>query len=316
MMTEATRPPPVTGNPSPVTGNPSPLLARARGAYLGLAIGDALGATVEFLTVREIAQKHGVHKDLVGGGWLRLKPGQITDDTQMALAMGEAILAAGGWDLAGIADRFVAWLKTKPVDVGNTCRRGITRYMRQGTLEGPESDGDGGNGAAMRMLPAVLCSAGDPALAAARVIAQAHLTHHHPLSDAACVLLSDMTEALLLRGATAPCKAMARDFVARHREFRYEPYPKRASGYIVDTMQTVLHGFLTTGSFEECLIKVVNLGGDADTTGAIAGMLAGAFYGEDEIPLRWRRTLDAEARSKVLDQAERLIALSPLLTGR
>src|SRR6266511_5873594 len=127
--------------------------ARARGAFLGLALGDALGATVEFMTAAEIRADHGVHREIVGGGWLHLRAGRVTDDTDMSLCIARAIDAAGGWDLRGVADRFVAWMRARPVDVGSTVRKGIRRYMLDGTLAGPPNEGDAGNGAAMRMVP-------------------------------------------------------------------------------------------------------------------------------------------------------------------
>ncbi len=177
------------------------LMDKALGAYLGLAIGDALGATVEFMTPREIAVRHGVHREIVGGGWLKLAPGQVTDDTTMSLALGDALLrgdALGrGLDARLIADAFVAWWRGRPVDCGNTCRRGIQRYLLDGSLEGPPHDGDGGNGALMRMLPAVLATLGDDAAFARVAIAQAHVTHHHPLSDAAILGLGRLLRAVL-----------------------------------------------------------------------------------------------------------------------
>ena len=118
---------------------------RALGAFLGFAVGDALGATVEFMTTGEIQQRYGMHRDMIGGGWLKLKPGQVTDDTQMSLALGQSIVDSGGWNATAAADAFVAWLKSKPIDVGNTCRRGIQRYMMEGTLAGPPNEGDAGS---------------------------------------------------------------------------------------------------------------------------------------------------------------------------
>src|SRR5512137_160919 len=88
---------------------------RARAAFIGMAIGDALGATVEFMTASEIASKYGTFRDIVGGGWLRLKPGQITDDTEMALCIARAIVEAQGWSLEGIARNFAIWLKLRTV---------------------------------------------------------------------------------------------------------------------------------------------------------------------------------------------------------
>src|SRR5689334_14093509 len=136
---------------------------RARAAFLGLALGDALGATVEFMQPGEIRAQHGVHRDLVGGGWLRLRPGAVTDDTAMSLCIAQAIDAVGGWSARAVADTFAAWLRSGPADVGNTCRRGIQRYLLEGTLEAPPNDGDAGNGAAMRMLPVALLTLADRA---------------------------------------------------------------------------------------------------------------------------------------------------------
>ncbi|HSO84778.1 ADP-ribosylglycohydrolase family protein, partial [Thiocapsa sp.] len=96
---------------------------RAAGAYLGLAVGDALGATVEFMTPREIREVYGEHRNLIGGGWLRLRKGRVTDDTEMSLALGNSILAAGCVDAHAIAEAFSDWMRTKPVDIGHTVRR-------------------------------------------------------------------------------------------------------------------------------------------------------------------------------------------------
>ncbi|HET6718738.1 MAG TPA: ADP-ribosyl-[dinitrogen reductase] hydrolase [Rhodocyclaceae bacterium] len=297
---------------------PEPSLeSRALGAYLGLAVGDALGATVEFMTAGEIRQQYGELRDIVGGGWLRLKAGAVTDDTQMSLALGAAILESGGWDLGNIAEHWAAWLKSKPIDVGNTCRRGITRYLHDGSLATPYSDGDAGNGALMRNLPTILYAFRDPARLDRLAIEQAQLTHNHPFSDAATVCFARAIGEIL-RGAETgddwrsrlqKIRANATLLVDQHRQFRYEPYPKRASAYVVDTVQTVLHAFFATDSFESCLIHTVNLGGDADTTGAIAGMLAGAHYGVEAIPGRWLKKLDARVRAEVGGQALALLAL-------
>lgn len=153
---------------------------RSLGAYLGFAVGDALGATVEFMTPREIGALYGVHREIVGGGWLKLKPGQVTDDTQMALALGESILAGGGFEARTAAEAFAAWLKSKPVDVGATCRRGIRRFIMDGSLEAPFNEGDAGNGACMRNLPVALATLGDEQALANWTIAQCRLTHNHP----------------------------------------------------------------------------------------------------------------------------------------
>ena len=283
---------------------------RALGAYLGFAVGDALGATVEFMMPYEIQHAYGMHRDMIGGGWLKLKPGQITDDTQMSLALGQSIIDSGGWNAVAAADAFVAWLKTRPVDVGNTCRRGIRRYMADGTLAGSPNEGDGGNGACMRNLPLGLALLHDDAGFAHATLEQCHLTHCHPLSDAATLALGNMTRSVLRGGGIKTCRELANRLVADHPVFRFDPYPGRASGYIVDTVQTVLYHFFHTDSFESCVTAVVNRGEDADTTGALAGMLAGAAYGAADIPGYWLKKLDAKVRARIEDQTGALLALA------
>lgn len=290
------------------------LLDRALGSFLGLAVGDALGATVEFMTAREIAAQYKVHNQIIGGGWLRLRAGRVTDDTEMALALGSALVASGGWNLRAIADAFVKWMRTMPVDMGNTCRRGISNYIATGELCMPFSEGSCGNGAAMRNLPTVLASLGSDELVSQRSVEQAHITHNHPRSDAGTVALARMTRHLLLEGAAAPCEEIADELVARHPQFRFKPWPGRTSGYLIDTVQTVLDGFFNTGTFEECLVRVVNRGGDADTTGALAGQLAGARHGLRAIPARWLNRLDPPTVAAIREMAPRLLKLSSPLT--
>jgi len=289
----------------------SEVLSRAQAAFLGLALGDALGATTEFMTPAEIRAAHGVHRKIVGGGWLHLKPGQVTDDTEMSLCIARALVAAGGWDLAGIAEQFVAWMRAKPIDIGATCRRGIRDYMLKGQLQAPPNDWDAGNGGVMRMLPVALFTLGDGELLARCALAQARLTHHHPLSDAACVAVGRLVQQALLGASRHQLHQVARELVAAHPNFRFTDYRGQAGGYVVETLQTVFHYFFSTATFEECLIGVVNQGGDADTTGAIAGMLAGAFYGAGELPAVWLRRLDGAVRAEVTLRAAQLVGLSP-----
>jgi len=282
---------------------------RALGAYLGLAVGDALGAPVEFMTAREIAHR-GTHTEMTGGGWLKLKPGQVTDDTDMSLCLGRAWLQAGGWDAKMAAEHFAGWLKRNPVDVGNTCRRGIRRYMLDGSLTAEFSEGAAGNGAAMRILPVALATFGDDAAFARAAIEQAHLTHHHPLSDAATLALGRMVHVLLAGQGVKECRKLANALVETHPKFKFSPYPGRASGYIVDTVQTVLHHFFSTDSFETCVVETVNRGEDADTTGAIVGMLAGALYGVESIPQRWLDKLDVAVKAEIAQQVRMLLEKS------
>ena len=283
------------------------ILNKALGAYLGFACGDALGATVEFMTPKQIRKRYGVHKDMIGGGWLALEAGQVTDDTQMALALGQALIDYQGWNLQAVADNFVAWMESGPPDIGNTCRRGISRYRDSGTLFGPPRDDEAGNGACMRNLPVVLATLNQPHYFSDWSLQQSHITHNNPLSDAASLALGRMVKQLITGQDLTACKQEAEGLINRYGEFAYTPYPGKASGYIVDTLQTVLHYFFSTDSFESCLIATVNQGYDADTTGALAGMLAGARYGIEQIPQRWLAKLDQQVSGQIRQQTAELI---------
>ncbi len=284
---------------------------RARGAFLGLAIGDALGAPAEFMTAGEIKTKYGLLKEIVGGGWLRLKPGQVTDDTEMALCIARAVASRRQWELLPIAENFSRWLRSKPIDVGDTCRRGIRDFMLTGRLDALPNAWDAGNGAVMRVLPVALFTLGDDPFMADCAVAQAHLTHNHPLSDSACVWLCRLVQRALLGSSKYALRREVDTLLAEQPKFKFDPYPGLATGYVVDTMQTVFHHFFRTRDFESCLVGTVNQGGDADTTGAIVGALAGAYYGEEGIPRRWLKKMDRHLMNEISRLAEELLAPSP-----
>jgi ADP-ribosyl-[dinitrogen reductase] hydrolase len=289
-----------------------PILNRALGAYLGFACGDALGATVEFMSPKQIQKRYGIHQDIIGGGWLGLEAGQVTDDTQMSLAVGQAIVDHQDWNIQAVADNFVAWLESNPPDIGNTCRRGITRYRDSGELFGLPRDDDAGNGACMRNLPVVLSTLNRPDRFNEWSLQQSHITHNHPLSDAATLALGRIVN-LLIHGQTIDaCQQEAEQLISQYSDFAYSPYPGKASAYIVDTVQTVLHYFFNTDSFESCLIATVNQGADADTTGALAGMLAGAKYGVGQIPERWLTRLDRQVVEQIRQQTQGLVRFAQL----
>lgn len=307
---------------------------RALGAYLGLAAGDALGATVEFMRPREIQQLYGTHRDITGGGWLKLAPGQVTDDTTMSLVLGQALVDAGlhGVQQAcqqtlppnpaldaltrRIGQGFVGWWRAKPVDCGATCRRGIQRFIVHGTLAGPPNDGDGGNGALMRNLPVALATLGQPQALEVLSLAQSHLTHHHPQSDTATLGLGALTQALVLGQLDhSQCQAWMQQWASANRAFRYQPYPGRASGYVVDTVQTVLHSLHHATGAEEAIVTAVNQGDDADTTGALVGMLAGALWGASGLPERWLKRLQRDTVQAITVQTRQLLALADALAA-
>ena len=286
---------------------------RALGAFLGFAIGDALGATVEFMTRREIEAKYGVHRKMIGGGWLHLAPGQVTDDTEMALALGRSLVRKEGFDAKDVCEEFAAWLKSGPVDIGNTCRRGIRRYMIHGSTEGVFCEGDGGNGAAMRLLPLAIATLHRPDLFESWTLAQGRITHHHPLSDDASLAFGRMLQELLHGNGVKGAREEARSLVEKHKSFRFDPYRGQSSAYIVDTVQTVFHFFFMNDSFKTCVIETVNQGGDADTTGALIGMLAGAAYGLRDIPAAWLNKLDRKVSEEIRAQVKGLLKVAEQL---
>lgn len=294
------------------------LIDRAVAAYLGLAVGDALGATVEFLTPREIRDQYGEHRDIVGGGWLRLQKGRVTDDTEMSLALGQSLLEVGRVDATAIAEAFSEWMRGKPVDIGHTVRRSVSLYRRTGETEVPENEYDAGNGACMRCLPIALFTlgAGLERIAEANRI-QSHVTHHNAMADAGTLTVIRMVQTALLGGSREAVRTLAEALVADYPSYRYDrKRTENPGGYIVETLRAVFQALLGTEGFEAAMIDVVNRGGDADTTGAILGMIAGPLYGLETLPRRWLKALDRETAHACRRQATALLAQSPLLASK
>lgn len=282
-------------------------------AYLGLAIGDALGATTEFMTPNEIRKEYGQHNNIIGGGWLRLKPGQVTDDTTMSLVLGESILRDKTVIPHSVANAFSEWLRSKPVDVGHTVRRGIIHFRHSGIPISPESETDAGNGACMRTLPVALGTLFQKETVV-RMLSrnQAHTTHNNALSDAGTECIVLMIQAAMLDAGKSELRmeyveALIRKFpVFKFTNTRVE----NPTGFIVETLQAVFQAFFAHTSFEESMLDVVNRGGDSDTTGAILGMLAGSYYGLNAIPEKWLNGLDPSIKQACERQAIELLDLA------
>jgi ADP-ribosyl-[dinitrogen reductase] hydrolase len=291
--------------------SPLSIQSRAVGAYLGMAVGDALGATVEFMTPMEIHSQYGIHDTILGGGWLHLKPGQVTDDTSMSLALGRAVLKSGRVEAEAAAQAFDDWMRAKPVDIGNTVRRGIIHFRRSGSAENPVSEHDAGNGACMRCLPVALATFNcqEEAVEASR--AQAHVTHNNPLSDAATECVIEVIHgAMLEKSLDELHDGPVAKLVETYPIFRFDNGRcGNPSGFIADTLRAVFQALFAGESFEAAMIDVVNRGGDADTTGAILGMIAGAYYGLEAIPAQWLKRLDKKTRQECEAQARALIRL-------
>lgn len=280
---------------------------RSLAAYLCFAIGDALGATTEFMLPREIKETYGIHDKIIGGGWLRLKPGNVTDDTEMSLALGDSILETGGYSVQGSAEHFAKWMKKKPVDIGSTVRRGIVNFITKGSVVSLYSTFSAGNGAAMRNLPVVLYCLKDWKWFEEITISQCHITHNNELSDMATLVLGEVTKALIETGDKKAALEIVSELIRKDPSFSHSKYNGEASGYIKDTFRTVMHYFFDSDNLYETIVRTVNQGGDADTNGAIAGMLAGALYGMEGIPAKWLKALDQDVVKLITKQTEDLL---------
>ncbi len=291
---------------------------RYRGCMLGLAVGDALGAPLEFLERDEIAERHGVLREMIGGGWLETEPGEWTDDTQMALAIARSIVRSGGIEPADVATLFVEWFSSLPKDVGNTTSRSLQHLVdgvpwnEAGARALRELGGSApSNGSLMRTAPIALANRGDDEALIRYSVDISRITHADPLACWSCVALDLGISALLsesgdaIRAAAAVPQEDVMRAVMRSSVDRGEV---RSGGYVLDTLQAAFWAFRHQDGFEDVVVAAVNLGGDADTIGAVAGALAGARYGASAIPERWLSVL--HGRDELIDLADRLLELS------
>lgn len=279
------------------------LLDRFQGCLVGLAVGDALGAPVEFCTQAEIASRYGRLTELVGGGWLGLRPGETTDDTAMMLCIARSIVDRGRFEPEDVAQRFLGWFRTGPKDIGNITRRALEElergapWKRAGLLAHNALGGkSAGNGSVMRCAPIALLHYSNRHLLIRDSAYSSMITHFDQQAawGAAAVnlsiahLLAGDKEDLI--GTVAPAIQQKEVRNALQDIQRLQVIPN--SGYVLDTLQASLWSLLEAGCFEEAVVTAVNLGGDADTTGAVCGALAGALYGLPAIPDRWLAVLE------------------------
>ncbi len=286
------------------------------GCLLGLACGDALGATLEFLPRDEIRAQYGQLRDIVGGGWLRLVPGEVTDDTQMATCIAESIVATGTVDADDIARRFVDWLHSEPPDIGTTTRRALMyldgglSWQEAGERTYREAGGQGiGNAGVMRCAPVGLfrCNDLDRLIADSRL--SSAITHADPLAQWAAVAVNVALRELLLNGQQPDFLERVAAVIEEQavaQAVRVVPLlaadEVRSTGYALHTMQTALWCLTHHPTFEEAVIAAVNCGDDADTSGAVTGALAGAREGISAIPARWLAVLRPRDALRALAQ--------------
>jgi len=281
-----------------LTRQPLPL-DRIRGTAVGAAVGDALGMPLEFGPPRPAG---GLECTMRAG---RLPAGTFTDDTEMALALAESLLAARPLDPADLANRFVAWLQAGPGDVGLQTHSVLARIAAgepwaQVVAAVQQARPDAaGNGSLMRCWPVALTLWDDLAGLERDSALQSRVTHAHPDCVAGCVFVNVALYHLLRGTSPAEAIAMALEGVDLSAGLRalLASAPGRGrgelanSGWVRHTLESAVWGLLTTSTFEDALVQVVNLGRDADTAGAVVGALAGAAYGLPAIPTRWRAAL-------------------------
>ena len=272
---------------------------RAIGALLGLAVGDALGTTLEF-SARDSRPRMS---DIEGGGPFRLEPGQWTDDTSMALALADSLLACDGLDEHDLMSRFVSWMDEgayssngRCFDIGMTVRAALNRFKRTGDpISGSPDPMSAGNGSLMRLSPIAIRYWDDPVLRADAAARQSRTTHGAPEAVDACVAVADM-----LAGAIAgkPKGEVLRDPGGGTWSGSIEPIMRgswrgkprsalQSSGYVAHSLEAAIWCVARTGDFKEAVLLAANLGDDADTVAAITGQLAGALYGYVAIPSDW-----------------------------
>lgn len=305
-----------------------PLRDRYLGAILGLAVGDALGTTLEFKapgTFEPIT-------DMVGGGPFGLAPGQWTDDTSMAMCLAESLLERGGFDAEDQMRRYVRWWKEGHwsstgtcFDIGNTVRASLSAFVQTGNLfSGPTSQTTAGNGSLMRLAPVPLYFAADPELAIRMAGESSRTTHGARAAVDACryfagVLLGALAgvpkHVLLGRMYSVVPELWRREHlhpavaVVAAGSFHMKAPPAiKGTGYVVDTLEAALWAFALTDDFESGALAAVNLGNDADTTGAVYGQLAGMYYGIEGIPAEWREPVSR--RSELVVMAAQLFDAS------
>lgn len=279
---------------------------RFRGALLGLAIGDALGVPVESKAPGSFPPV----TDLIGGGPFNLNPGQWTDDTSMALCLAESLINCQEFDPIDQMNRYLRWYNEgylsstdSSFSVGNTVRAALEHYNQTGQpYAGSENPRAAGNGSLMRLAPVPLRYAANPSLAINLAANSSRTTHAASEAVDACRYFAALLigaiqgqdKATLLTNYYTPlaegwanplsaniAKVAAGSYKAKN------PPDIRGTGYVVDCLEAALWAFYHSNSFASGALLAVNLGDDADTTGAVYGQIAGAYYGASNIPNSW-----------------------------
>lgn len=294
-----------------------------KGSLYGVAVGDALGAPLEFMSASEIKNKHGYVTEMIGGGWLNVRPGEITDDTQMTLAVAEGISEIPTSPMAAVGRNFISWVDTRPKDIGGTCNASINKarqylssdisseqakecwHRASEKVALQNGNRSGGNGALMRTVyPGLFYKDLATALQVTRDIAC--MTHWDAESNEAgeiytkmiykIIALADWTKAkeVLIQFEEYLAGTVYFEAIKMENTGRLNP-----TGYVVDSFKCAIYALYNTVTFEDAVAMAANMGGDADTIAAIVGGLAGALYGYQNIPNRWIVCLDKQDKERL-----------------
>ena len=299
--------------------NSTTVQARFRGCLLGLAVGDAVGTTLEFCAPGSFTPITDMH----GGGPFALRAGQWTDDTSMALCLAHSLLYRQGFDAADQMNRYCNWYQHGYLsstgtcfDIGGTVRQALERYLDGGpAFSGSDDPRSAGNGSLMRLAPVAMFYAQRPEQLGERAADSSRTTHAAPEALDACRLFAFQLRAALLgsgrdevlRPAALPSQSLVTPAIGALLVRVHASVARaqiRGTGYVVDALSAALWCFATTDTFADAVLRAANLGDDADTTAAICGQLAGAFYGIDGIPAAWRERVQDAA--EIVALADRL----------
>jgi ADP-ribosylglycohydrolase len=304
---------------------------RYRGALLGLAVGDALGTTLEFKPEFKRPGTFASSTDMVGGGPFGLEPGQWNDDTSMALCLAESLIEWRGFDPVDQLRHYCRWYREghlsrtgRCFDIGNTTQAALQQFERTGEpFPGPTDPRSAGNGSLMRLAPVVLAFASAPKTAIEMAGQSSRTTHRAREAVDACRYFAGLLIGALQGRAKAEVLApqfspvpdlwteapLAPKIAAAAGSFKAKNPPAiRGTGDVVDCLEAALWAFHQRDTFRDGALLAVNLGDDADTTGAVYGQLAGTHYGASGIPAEWLATL--AFRELIETYADELIDLS------
>jgi ADP-ribosyl-[dinitrogen reductase] hydrolase len=290
-----------------------------RAPLLGLAVGDAVGTSVEF-------RARGTFPpvtDMGGGGPFGLKPGQWTDDTSMALCLAASLCERNGFDPRDQMDRYLRWMREGYMsstgccfDIGSTTASALRRYREtRDPFAGSTDPLSAGNGSIMRLAPIAIFYSPDIDAVERYAADSSRTTHGAAECVDACRLLGRILcralagaskDELLLSDAKTFTGAAKIEAIARGTYRSKGEDDIRGSGYVVDCLEAALWCFDRTDTFRDAILAAVNLGDDADTTAAVCGQVAGAYYGESAIPPEWLEKL--AMRQEIVELADRLMA--------